>query len=289
MTISRRLSVGTRHCLTYSTKVGPFIGPSRTNGATIRSWRRPATKVMVFQCPYGAYPTSRMPRAQRPRNRTILVLVAVSSIKTSRAGSSKPCSRIQRRRARATSARCCSAAYRLFLKLILWRRKKRPTALRLPGIPAAFLATTTSSNVISGCAAISFKNHFAYLSNRDTLPPLGFAAALPVSRQRRTQLMTELGLTSKCSATSRREAPDLTSSIARSRKSPEYGFGIEFSPANQTAVGRIVHCSTVGNPLRFDHTGIRSRSLAHALNDRPARGGRRERTGGLPTRHSWRT
>jgi hypothetical protein len=122
------------------------------------------------------------------------------------------------------------------------------------------LATTTSSNVISGCAAISFKNHFAYLSNRDTLPPLGFAAALPVSRQRRTQLITELGLTSKCSATSRREAPDLTSSIARSRKSPEYGFGIEFSPANQTAVGRIVHCSTVGNPLRFDHTGIRSNS-----------------------------
>jgi len=44
----------------------------------------------------------------------MLVLVAVSSIKTSRAGSSKPCSRIQRRRARATSARCCSAAYRLF-------------------------------------------------------------------------------------------------------------------------------------------------------------------------------
>ena len=116
MTISRRLSVGTRHCLTYSTKVGPFIGPSRTNGATIRSWRRPATKVMVFQCPCGAYPTSRMPRAQRPRSRTILVLVAVSSIKTSRAGSSKPCSRIQRRRARATSARCCSAAYRLFFE-----------------------------------------------------------------------------------------------------------------------------------------------------------------------------
>ena len=124
MTMSRRLSVGTRHCLTYSTKVGPFIGPSRTNGATIRSWRRPATKVMVFQCPYGAYPTSRMPRAQRPRSRTILVLVAVSSIKTSRAGSSKPCSRIQRRRARATSARCCSAAYRLFFEADIVAKKE---------------------------------------------------------------------------------------------------------------------------------------------------------------------
>jgi hypothetical protein len=71
-------------------------------------------------------------------------------------------------------------------------------------------------------------------------------------------LMTELGLTSKCSATSRREAPDLTSSIARSRRSSDYGLGIEFPPANQNAVGRIAHCSHVVNPLRFDHTGIRS-------------------------------
>src|SRR5271165_609222 len=53
---------------------------------------------------------------QRPLSRTIFVLVAVSSINTSRAGSSMPCSRIQRRRARATSARFCSAACRLFFK-----------------------------------------------------------------------------------------------------------------------------------------------------------------------------
>jgi hypothetical protein len=78
-------------------------------------------------------------------------------------------------------------------------------------------------------------------------------------------LITELALTSKCSATSRREAPDLTSSIARSRKSPEYGLGIEFPPANQIAVGRIVHCSDVGNPLRFDYTGIRSNYLTVTL------------------------
>src|SRR5712691_13034727 len=199
-----------------------------------------------------------MPRAQRPRSRTILVLVAVSSIKTSRAGLSKPCSRIQRRRARATSARCCSAAYRLFFEADIVAKEEAPHGAATTGIPAAFLATTTSSNVKSGRAAIRFKNHFARFSNRDTLPPLGFAAALPVSHQRRSQLMTELGLTSKCSATSRREAPDLTSSIARSRKSSEYGLGIEFSPATQNAVGRIAHCSHVVNPLRFDHTGIRS-------------------------------
>src|SRR5262249_18346314 len=49
-------------------------------------------------------------------SRTILVLAAVSSTKTRWAGSNMPCSRIQRWRARATSARSCSAACRLFFE-----------------------------------------------------------------------------------------------------------------------------------------------------------------------------
>src|ERR1700692_3768072 len=57
---------------------------------------------------------SSRPRGQRPQSRTILVVTAVSSINTSRAGSSMPCSRVQRRRPRATAARCCSSARRLF-------------------------------------------------------------------------------------------------------------------------------------------------------------------------------
>jgi len=48
--------------------------------------------------------------------RSMLVVTAVSSINTRRAGSRKPCSRTQRRRARATSARFRSAAWRLFFK-----------------------------------------------------------------------------------------------------------------------------------------------------------------------------
>src|SRR3979490_2963113 len=51
-----------------------------------------------------------------PLRRTRLVLTAVSSINTRRAGSNMPCSRIQRRRARTTSARSCSAARRLFFE-----------------------------------------------------------------------------------------------------------------------------------------------------------------------------
>src|SRR5262245_27737459 len=64
--------------------------------------RSAATKVMVFQCPCGTRPIRRSPRGQRPLSRTILVLAAVPSTKTRRAGSNMPCSRIQRRRARAT-------------------------------------------------------------------------------------------------------------------------------------------------------------------------------------------
>src|SRR6516225_4182028 len=44
------------------------------------------------------------------------LFVQVSSIKTNRAGLNMPCSRIQRRRARITSTRFCSAAYKVFFK-----------------------------------------------------------------------------------------------------------------------------------------------------------------------------
>jgi hypothetical protein len=61
-------------------------------------------------------PITLTPLGARPLSRAELVLTAVSSMNTSRAGSSIPCSRIQRRRASATSARCRSAACRLFFK-----------------------------------------------------------------------------------------------------------------------------------------------------------------------------
>src|SRR3974377_824300 len=116
MTESRRPGVGARDLSMYARKAGPFIAPSSTNGATIPSCRKPATKVIVFQCPCGTDATSRWRRGERTLSSPMFVLVAVSSINTSRAGSSKPCSRIQRRRARATSARFCSSACRLFFK-----------------------------------------------------------------------------------------------------------------------------------------------------------------------------
>jgi hypothetical protein len=88
----------------------PVMAPSMVCAARMPRRRSAATKVMVFQWPCGTCPTSRSPRAQRPYSRTILVLADVSSMNTNRAGSNLPCSRIHRRRARATSARSCSAA-----------------------------------------------------------------------------------------------------------------------------------------------------------------------------------
>src|SRR5712671_3136146 len=92
------------------------MAPSATIGAVSLSWRKAATKVIVCQAPSGTLPITRAPRGALALSRTRLVLTAVSSINTSRAGSSRPCSRIQRRRARATSARCRSAACRLFFE-----------------------------------------------------------------------------------------------------------------------------------------------------------------------------
>src|SRR5712692_3045466 len=90
------------------------MAPLITIGATMPVWRKPAINVIVSQCPIGTSPTKRSPRGFQPLRRTMLVVTAVSSINTRCAGSSKPCSRTQRRRARTTSARLRSAARRLF-------------------------------------------------------------------------------------------------------------------------------------------------------------------------------
>ena len=55
---------------------------AKTNMTPLRGWA--AMKVMVFQCPNGALPIRRLPRAAQPRSGVLLVLAQVSSMKTSR-------------------------------------------------------------------------------------------------------------------------------------------------------------------------------------------------------------
>ena len=93
--------------------------------------------MIVFHSPCGTWLISRSPRRQRPLRRIILMVTAVSSIKTSRVVSRKPCCRIQRRRARATSARCCSAARRLFFErdaMAIKEPPERAAATRNPSL-----------------------------------------------------------------------------------------------------------------------------------------------------------
>ena len=91
-------------------------------------------------------------------------------------------------------------------------------------------------------------------SNGETLPPLRFGAALPVSLQRWHHRTTELTPTLKISAISRRDAPLSTASTARSRKSVEYGLGIDLAP--QTNQFRQIRLGDSGwESLRFNADG----------------------------------
>jgi hypothetical protein len=62
-------------------------------------------------------------------------------------------------------------------------------------------------------------------------------------------LITVLGLTSKRSAASRRDAPDSTASIARSLKSSEYGLGIDRPPKIESLPLDSLTTRPLGMPL----------------------------------------
>ena len=64
--------------------------PSNTHGASMRSHRRAAMKVKVFQRPNGALAFGRSPLGHQPRRGAMLVLVQVSSMNTRRFTSMSP-------------------------------------------------------------------------------------------------------------------------------------------------------------------------------------------------------
>src|SRR5262249_39885636 len=97
-----------------------------TQGGGIRSQRKAARKVNVRQRPCGSLAIKRLPRGARPWRRVILVLAQVSSMNTSRLGSSRPWYFFHWARRRAMSARSCSLAYRLFFKTDPFAFEKAP-------------------------------------------------------------------------------------------------------------------------------------------------------------------
>src|SRR3954464_13981917 len=90
------------------------MGPSITNDATIPLAVRPATMVVIFQCPCGTASTRGSPFGAQPWRRVMLVDTPLSSRNTRLVDSMKRCHTCQRRRCRATSGRSCSAALKAF-------------------------------------------------------------------------------------------------------------------------------------------------------------------------------
>jgi hypothetical protein len=97
----------------------------------MRSWRRTATKVVIFQWPRGTLATNRFPHGQRPRNLVMLVEVPVSSMKTMDQASA------------ALPVRACLAdvfavlfgSVQAFFEVRSWRSQNRHTELALTLIP----------------------------------------------------------------------------------------------------------------------------------------------------------
>ena len=96
-------------------------------GASTRSQRSAARKVMVFQWPCGTAAFSRCPRGAQPRSGAMLVLVQVSSRNTRRDGSIRPWCFAHCARRRATSGRSRSAAISVFFYASAPRRGRTPT------------------------------------------------------------------------------------------------------------------------------------------------------------------
>ena len=87
-----------------------------TQGSVRASILRAARKVSVCQRPTGAKPARRSPFGPQPRIGAMVVLIQVSSMNTSRAGSRWRLARRQRSRRLTTSGRCCSAAKSVFFE-----------------------------------------------------------------------------------------------------------------------------------------------------------------------------
>jgi hypothetical protein len=150
-----------------------------------------------------------------------LVLTAVSSINTSRAGSSIPCSRIQRRRAGATSAPCRSAACRLFFEgdaMPAEKTPKRTAAGSNP--PLAPLRNGLHQSQVRVFGNQSQYSRRALLQWRNASSPrLRRSAPALVPALQPSDCRTHADI--EAVGHSRRDALISTASITRSRRSPE--------------------------------------------------------------------
>jgi hypothetical protein len=123
------------------------------------------------------------------------------------------------------------------------------------------IAATISSSVKSGCWATRASSAFACSSNRDLLPPVGFALALPVSRHRCNHFTAKLGHRLNLSAASRRDAPASTASITRSRNHQNMASAL-LGPPKDEAVHQTRPPTRCWESLRLSGRSRQTRSAA---------------------------
>lgn len=132
----------------------------------------------------GALPMSRRPRAQRPRCRSILVLVPVSSKKTSLLASRPGCSAFHVCCASATSGRSCSAARSVLFEadpVPLEDRRIKVSVVINPR-PSDIRSSRFHQGQVWSPSPQAFKSQSALSSSGERLlPPRGLGLTLPVS------------------------------------------------------------------------------------------------------------
>ena len=177
--------------------------------------------------------------------------------------SSQPCSRIQRRRARATSARLHSSARRLFLKVTPWRAKKRDNALRLAEIRRLRSIEMSSFNVRFLCLLMRARICCEYFSNGEVLPTRGIGLHVPSLRKRCSQRIAELALTYRglhpleSAALSRRTPiPDVRTTSRRKTLIRLIGTG----------EARVAHHTKNSSKATCGHSGMPAIRNASAIN-----------------------
>src|SRR6516164_2795181 len=146
---------------------------------------------MVFQWPWGTLATSLSPRGAQPRSGSMLVFVQVSSMNTRRLGSIRLWRFVHWARRRATSGRSRSLATTVFFEaeflgvdevphrsIIDLEAALREFGHQAPQREGAVPDATRQKCRVLTRIALGFR------------PPIWPGATLPVSRNRRTQLIT---------------------------------------------------------------------------------------------------
>ena len=241
----------------------PLIGPSNTQGASMRSLRKAARKVAVFHLPCGTLSTRRSPRdpAVEPCH---VGLGQVSSMNTSRETSARFWRLRQRALWRVMSAIPLARGERLFLCVTPRRRKKRhhhrgvgfdpaldqqPVAKRLKR-DVGFIA---SQRFEKFSMRLEFRTEVsAHSARRARTAPL--EALHPFDCRRFAHPKPRRG------TTRRLIPPRITVSITRSRKSCEYAEAI---PAGLRPASRLnQNTPDSGIPRRFKLAAARSSNLS---------------------------